>query len=101
MGRKLKRINWWIRRRSHLPVILLAGGVVALLIFNEETSTTKAKMLDTRIAELNAQIKEAEDSAAFYVDARRQLLTDAEELEHVAREQYGFQLPTEDVYIIR
>lgn len=101
MGRKLKRINWWIRRRSHLPVLLLAGGVVALLIFNEETSTKKAKVLDARIAELNSQIKQAEDSVQYYVDARQQLLTNSEELEHVAREQYGFQLPTEDVYLVK
>lgn len=101
MGRKIKRISWWIRRRSHLPVILLGAGVVSLLVFNEETSTEKADMLNAQIEDLNAQIRQADDSTKYYIEARRQLLTNAEELEHVAREQYGFQLPTEDVYIIK
>ena len=101
MGRKLKRINWWVRRRSHLPGIILGAGVVSLLVFNEETSNEKAKMLNDRIVELRAQIKEAEDSAEYYTEARQQLLTNSEELEHVAREQYGFQLPTEDVYLVK
>lgn len=101
MGRKIKRINWWIRRRSHLPVILLGAGVVSLLFFNDETSSEKTDMLDAKITELNTKIREANDSTKYYINARRQLLTNAEELEHVAREQYGFQLPTEDVYIIK
>lgn len=101
MGRKIKRINWWIRRRSHLPVILLATGVVALLVFNEETSLEKADMLDDEIALLDAKIKEARDSTRYYLDARRNLLTNAEDLEYVAREQYGLQLPTEDIYIVK
>lgn len=101
MGRKIKRISWWVRRRSHLPVIILGVGVVSLLVFNEETSNEKAKMLNDRIVELKSQIKEAEDSALYYTEARNQLLTNADELENVAREQYGFQLPTEDVYIVK
>lgn len=101
MGRRLKRINWWIRRRSHLPVILLGAGVVCLLVFNEQTSHKKTKELRGQIATLKQEIKEANDSADYYTAAREQLLTDAESLEHVARERYGFQQPTEDVYIIR
>lgn len=101
MGRRLKRINWWIRRRSHLPVILLGAGVVSLLVFNEETSNEKADMLTDRIAELNAEIARADDSTAYYIEAKRALLTNAEALEKVAREQYGFQLPTEDIYIVK
>lgn len=101
MGRKLKRINWWIRRRSHLPVILLGAGVVALLFFNEETSLDRAHELDAQIRTLKAGIKEANDSTRYYVDARRKLLTDTEDLEFVVREKYGLQRPTEDVYLIR
>lgn len=101
MGRKAKRISWWIRRRSHLPVILISSGVVALLVLNEETSFEKRRELDERIKGLKAEIEQAEDSARYYKQARKDLLTNAEDLEYVAREQYGLQRPTEDVYIVK
>jgi len=101
MGRKIKRISWWIRRRSHLPVILLGAGVVALLVFNDETSMQKSNELDKQIASLQAQIKTNTDSTKYYREARENLLTNTEDLEHVVREKYGMQRPTEDIYIIK
>ncbi len=101
MGRKLKRINWWVRRRSHLPVIILGVGIVSLLVFNEETSLTKSRQFDARILQLQAQIKEATDSAQYYKKAKQELYTSRNQLEHVARENYNMQRSVEDVYIIK
>lgn len=100
MGRKLKRINLYVRRRSHLPVLIVCGVVVLLLFFNDETSLTRSRQYDEQIAELKREIRMAADSAAYYRDARRALLTNTEELEQVARENYNMQRASEDVYVI-
>ena len=100
MGRKLKRLNLFMRRQSHLPVFLVCAAVVLLLFFNDETSLTRSREYDARIAKLKREIKEATDSAAFYRESRHALLTNSEELEQVARESYNMQRPSEDVYVI-
>lgn len=84
----------------HIPVFLVCGVVVLLLFFNDETSLTRSREYDARIAELKAEIKSMTDSAEYYKNARNALLTNSEELEQVARENYNMQRPTEDVYII-
>ncbi|MBP3299263.1 MAG: septum formation initiator family protein [Muribaculaceae bacterium] len=100
MGRKINRFSYWLRRQSHFPVLLVGAGIVLLLFFNEETSVARTRQYDSEITELKAQIKVARDSAEFYRNARRTLMTDAEDLETVARENYNMQRPTEDVYIV-
>ncbi len=72
MGRKINRFSLWVRRQSHIAVI----------------------------ATLNRQINIARDSAEYYRRAREALMTDAEDLEVVARENYNMQRPSEDVYIL-
>lgn len=99
MGRKWKRAALWVRRQSHISVALICLGVILLLFFNDETSITRTRQYEARIASLQAQIKQARDSAEFYRRARLDLQTDAEDLERVARERYNMQKPTEDVYI--
>lgn len=100
MSRTIKRINWWIRRRSHLPVLFLGVGVVLLLVFNEETSIASSRIYDSRIDSLRRAITLACDSADYYTTAREQLFTDPEQLEVVARENYNMQRPIEDIYLI-
>ncbi len=101
MGRKIKRINWWIRRRSHLPVVILGVGVVLLLVFNEETSVTKTKLYDAQIDSLRRAIALSQDSTEYFIRARKDLFTNREELETVARETYNMQREVEDIYLIR
>lgn len=100
MGRKWNRVNLWVRRQSHLPVVLICFGFVALLFVDDETSITRTRNYDAQIAQLHKDIKQAKDSAEFYRRARLDLQTNAEDLERVAREKYHMQRPTEDVYII-
>ncbi len=100
MGRKINRFSLWVRRQSHIAVVLVGGAVVLLLFFNEETSVTRSRQYDLEIATLNRQINIARDSAEYYRRAREALMTDAEDLEVVARENYNMQRPSEDVYIL-
>lgn len=100
MGRKLNRFSYWLRRQSHFPVLLIGAAVVLLLFFNEETSMARTRYFDAEMASLRKQIAEARDSAEFYKNARKALMTNTEDLEVVARENYNMQKPSEDIFII-
>lgn len=89
-----------MRRKSHMPVLLIAGVVIMLLFFNDETSVTRTRQYDAEIARLKKEIKTARDSTEFYKRQRDALYTDNDDLETVARENYHMQRPTEDIFII-
>lgn len=91
----------WLRRSSHLPVFIIGGVVILLLFFNEETSIRLNMEYQSEIARLNREIKESRDSAAYYRARREAILRGDADLEHLAREQYNMQRPTEDVFLIR
>lgn len=101
MGKKIKRANLWVRRKSHISVVLILGGLILLLFFNEDVSLTKSRQYDSEISELKADIKLCEDSATYYENKYKELTTGVEDLERLARENYKMQRPTEDVYIIK
>lgn len=101
MGRRLKKISFWLRRKSHLAVILIGALFILLLFLNEDASWQHNMEYQEQIKALNEQIKENNDSAEYYRDQRKRLLTGTEELEQLAREEYRMQKSTEDVYIIR
>lgn len=101
MSRFLKRMNLIVRRRSHLPLLLMGALVILLLCFNEETSCTRNMAYDKEIRDLKRDIALVKDSAAYYRQKRLGIMLDAEGLEHVAREQYHMQRPTEDVFIVK
>ncbi len=100
MGKKIKRMHFFVRRRSHLTLLVVGGVMVLLLFFNEDTSMKLNMQYQKEIADLKREIKECEDSAAWYRAQREALLTGTEELEHVVREQYHMQRPSEDLFII-
>ncbi|MBD5273986.1 MAG: hypothetical protein HDS36_03950 [Bacteroides sp.] len=101
MSGNLKKMNFWVRRRSHIALVLILGVVVLLLFFNEDTSYKLNMEYQEQINDLQTAIKQCEDSAEYYRARRRALLTGTEELEHIAREEYHMQKNSEDVYIIR
>lgn len=101
MGKRLKKLNFWIRRRSHIAVIAIGALVIALLFFNEDASWEHNMQYQEEIKSLNEQIKICNDSAAYYHEQYEKLLTGTEELEQLAREEYRMQKPTEDVYVIK
>lgn len=101
MGRKIKRLNFWVRRRSALPLMCIGGLMVSVLFFDDETSVSLSMEYDREIYELRQQIKHNLDSAAYYRSQREALVTGTRELEHIAREQYHMQRPTEDVFVLK
>lgn len=101
MGRKIKKMNFWVRRRSHLGVLLVGSVVILLLFFNDDASWRHNAEFEDRILLLEKQIRAANDSAAYYRARREQLLSGTEDLEQLAREEYHMQKPTEDVYLIK
>ena len=94
-------MSFWLRRKSHLPLIIVGSIVVMLLFFNDETSLALNMEYEREINRLSLEIKENKDSAAFYRSQWEALLHDSQDLEHMARERFHMQRPTEDVFIIK
>lgn len=101
MSAGFKKLNFWIRRKSHLPLVILGSLVVLVLFFNDETSMALNMKYEKEINRLSMEIKECRDSAAYYRKEREAILHDSEDLEHLARERFHMQRPTEDVYILK
>ena len=101
MSNKIKKLNFWVRRRSHIAVIAIGALVIAMLVLNEDASWEHNMEYQAQIKALNEQIKISRDSAAYFRVQRERLLTGTEELEQLAREEYRMQKPTEDIYIIK
>ena len=101
MSDKIKKLNFWVRRRSHLAVIAIGSLVIALLFLNEDASWEHNMEYQEQIKALNEEIKTCNDSAEYSRVQRQQLLTGTEELEQLAREEYRMQKATEDVFIIK
>ncbi|MDE7382207.1 MAG: hypothetical protein K2N03_08815 [Muribaculaceae bacterium] len=97
---KLKKANFWVRRRSHLPIIIIGSIVVLLLYFNEETSMALNMKYEKEINQLREEIKSNRDSAEYYRIHRIAIESGKADLEYMAREQFRMQRPTEDVFII-
>lgn len=101
MGRRLKKMSFWLRRKSHLPLVIIGSVVVLVLFFNDETSLALNMKYEKEINNLTLQIKECRDSASYYRQQREAILHDSEDLEHLARERFHMQRPTEDVFILK
>lgn len=101
MGKKIKKLSFWMRRKSHLPVIIVGSLLVLLLFFNEETSVKLNMEYQNQINELQRQIRLNDDSAEYYRQRRHAIETGQADLEQVAREQFHMQRPTEDIYLIK
>ncbi|MBD5348348.1 MAG: hypothetical protein HDR84_03770 [Bacteroides sp.] len=101
MSKKIKKLNFWIRRKSHLAVIAIGSLVIAMLFLNEDASWENNMQYQAHIKALNEEIKLCKDSARYYREQREKLLTGTDELEQIAREEFRMQKPTEDVYIIK
>lgn len=101
MGKKTKKLSFWMRRKSHIPVLVIGTLVVILLSLNEETSVKLNMEYQNCINELRQEIKLNEDSAAYYRARREAIEHGTVDLEHVAREQFHMQKPSEDVFLIK
>ena len=101
MGKRIKKANFWIRRKSFLPLLALGSLVVLLLFFNEDTSLSLNMQYDKEIEDLKEQIASCKDSADYFRAQREAILHEISDLERIAREKFHMQRPTEDVYILK
>ena len=99
MKNKFKDTILWSRRYLSLTLVAVAAFAVTILFFNEN-SFSRSWELQTRIDELEEQIRLAKDTMNYYRNLNRALDTDRETLERVVRENYHMQRPNEDVYIV-
>ncbi|MCH5236532.1 MAG: hypothetical protein J1E95_01880 [Muribaculaceae bacterium] len=72
-----------------------------ILFFNDETSLALNMKYEKEINSLTEEIELCRDSAAFYRSQREAIIHDSEDLEHLARERFHMQRPSEDVYILK
>lgn len=98
--KKIKKASFWIRRRSHLPMIIIGGIIVGTLYFDDETSVKLNMEFDRKINALKKEIALNRDSAQYYRERREGIERGKADLENMAREQFHMQKPTEDVFII-
>lgn len=89
-----RRIPRWL----NLPLVIIVAFLVVMIFFGDN-SYLKSKEYSNKIDELNKEIKANKDSAKYYRQKTRELSTDRETLEKIAREQYGMKRDNEDVYI--
>lgn len=101
MSKVVKKANFWVRRRSNLPILVIGSLMVMLLLFNDDTSISLNMEYERQINQLTEEIAQCRDSAAYYRSQRENILHGTEDLEHLAREKFHMQRPTEDVYIIK
>lgn len=98
--KKITKAGFWIRRKSHIPLILIGGLIVGTLYFDEETSVKLNMEFDREIQRLNKEIALNRDSARYYRECREGIERDKADLEYMAREQFRMQRPTEDVFYL-
>lgn len=101
MSKSIKKASFWVRRRSHIPLIAIGTLVVLLLFFNEDTSISLNMQYEREINELSEAISECRDSAAYYRTQREQLIHGNADLEQIAREKFHMQKPSEDVFLLK
>jgi cell division protein DivIC len=88
----------WIPQWLNIPFIIFIAFIVLLLFFGDN-NYLKNNSYKKQINELKAEIKANEDSSIMYDGKVRELNTDRETLEKIAREKYGMKRVNEDVYI--
>lgn len=93
----MKRPNW-IPRWLNIPFVVFMIFITWMLVFGEN-NFIKTHALTSQINSLKAEIKAKNDSAVFYEAKVRELNTDRERLEKIAREQYGMKRENEEVFI--
>lgn len=101
MSKTIKKANFWIRRKSHLPLIAIGSLVVVVLLLNDDASISLNMEYEREINRLSEEIAQCRDSAAFYRSQREAIVRGDDNLERIAREKFHMQRPTEDVFILK
>ena len=92
------RKNKWFANLVTVPKLIFVGFICSLIFFGDNSCLRKLEYND-QIKDLKTQIQANQDSTAFYEAKVRELNTDRETLEKIAREKYGMKRENEEVYI--
>lgn len=101
MSKTVKKANFWVRRRSNLPILAIGTLIVLLLFFNDDTSISLNMEYDRQINDLKREISECRDSAAYYRRQRESIIHGTGDLERMAREKFHMHRQTEDVFLLK
>ncbi len=82
----------------YIPAMVFVVFMVSLVCCGDN-NYIRSCSFTKEINDLKAEIKADEDSTAIYEERVRELHTDRESLEKLAREKYGMKHENEDVYI--
>ena len=96
--RKGNIITRHIPRWLSVPLVVIVAFLIIMIFFGDN-SYLKNKEYGNKIDELAKEIQANIDSAKYYQRKSKELVTDKETLEKIAREQYGMKRESEDVYI--
>ena len=88
----------WIPKWVSIPLLVVIAFIV-VLFFVGDNNFMHMYDYEKQINQLKAEIKANEDSAQIYEAKARELNTDRERLEKIAREKYGMKRTNEDVYV--
>ncbi len=88
----------WIPKWISWPLLIFVAFIILLLCVGEN-NYMRIYDYEKQINELKVSIKANEDSAAMYESKTRELNTDRETLERIAREKYGMKRANEEVYV--
>ena len=94
--RKGKRKRAWVKWLTS-PLLVVILIVVFLFRYGDNSYINRTEHQE-QIDELRAEIKENVDSTLYYERKAAALNTDRENLERIAREQYGMKRENEEVY---
>ena len=94
-GKETRKRAWVKWLTSPLLVVILI--VVFLFRYGDNSYINRTEHQE-QIDELRAEIKENVDSTLYYERKAAALNTDRENLERIAREQYGMKRENEEVY---
>lgn len=83
---------------KYIPAAVFVAFLVSLVCCGDN-NYIRSCSFTKEINDLKAEIKADEDSTAMYEERVRELNTDRESLEKLAREKYGMKHENEDVYI--
>ena len=93
---KEKRKRAWVKWLTS-PLLVVILIVVFLFRYGDNSYINRTEHQE-QIDELRAEIKENVDSTLYYERKAAALNTDRENLERIAREQYGMKRENEEVY---
>lgn len=90
----------WCKNYIRIPFLLGIAVIVFITFFNEN-NVMRYYEYDTEIERLRREIRQNEDTLAYYRDMNNRLSTDPATLERIVREEYHMQRRNEDVYVFK